>query len=32
MSGRTPETLEEVLALDGATRAQAREASAVAAA
>ncbi len=32
MSGRTPETLEEVLALDGATRARAREASGVAAA
>ena len=32
MSGRTPETLEEVLALDSATRAQAREASGVAAA
>jgi 1-deoxy-D-xylulose-5-phosphate reductoisomerase len=32
MSGRTPETLEEVLALDGATRTRAREASGVAAA
>jgi 1-deoxy-D-xylulose-5-phosphate reductoisomerase len=32
MSGRAPETLEDVLALDGATRARAREASGVAAA
>jgi 1-deoxy-D-xylulose-5-phosphate reductoisomerase len=32
MNGRAPETLEEVLALDGAARARAREASGVAAA